>query len=69
MADELGNPTVALLELPGERPSYGGQDLRASDERWQLRRGQTYWVRLGHFHKHGDKPTTVTARTAPIRVK
>lgn len=69
VADELGNPAVAALTLPGERASYGGQDMRTSDERWQLKRGQTYWVRLGHFHKHGDKLQTVTARTAPIRVK
>ena len=43
--------------------------LRAPDERWQLKRGQTYWVRLGHLHKHGpDKPLTINARTAPVRV-
>ena len=70
VADELGNPTYALLNLPGERPSYGAQDLRAPDERWQLRRGQTYWVRIGHVRKRGvDKPALITARTAPIRVK
>ena len=69
VADELGNPTFAVMTLPGERASYGGQDMRAADERWSLRRGQTYWVRIGHFHKRGDKPPTVTARTAPVRVK
>ena len=69
VADELGNPTFAVMTLPGERASYGGQDMRAADERWSLRRGQTYWVRIGHFHKHGDKPPTVIARTAPVRVK
>jgi len=69
VADELGNPTFAVMTLPGERASYGGQDMRAADERWSLKRGQTYWVRIGHFHKHGDKPQTVTARTAPVRVK
>jgi hypothetical protein len=68
VADELGNPVVALLNLPGERPSYGAQDMRSSDERWQLRRGQTYWVRIGHLHKHPEKPTTINARTAPVRV-
>ena len=37
VADELGNPVVALLVLPGERASYGAQDMRTADERWQLR--------------------------------
>jgi hypothetical protein len=70
VADELGNPVYALLNLPGERASYGAQDLRTSDERWQLRRGWTYWVRIGEPHKHGpDKPVTINARTAPVRVK
>jgi hypothetical protein len=69
VADELGNPVYALLNLPGERPSYGAQDLRAPDERWQLKRGQTYAVRIGKIHKHGpDKPVTINARTAPVRV-
>jgi hypothetical protein len=69
IADQLGDPAVAVLNLPGERASYGGQDLRAADERWQLRRGQTYWVRLGKLRKRGaDKPALVNARTAPIRV-
>jgi hypothetical protein len=68
VADQLGSPTVLVLNLPGERPSYGGQDLRSSDERWQPRRVQTYWVRIGRLHKRGDKPPTANARTAPIRV-
>jgi len=69
IADQLGSPGVALMNLPGERASYGGQDMRASDERWQLRRGQTYWVRIGKLRKRGaDKPALVNARTAPIRV-
>ena len=69
VADELGNPTFALLNLPGERASYGGQDMRAPDERWQLRRGQTYWVRIGKVRKRGlDKPALINARTAPVRV-
>ena len=39
------------MNLPGERASYGGQDMRPPDERWQLRRGQTYWVRIGKLRK------------------
>jgi hypothetical protein len=69
VADQLGRPAVALMNLPGERASYGGHDMRAPDERWQLRRGQTYWVRIGKLRKRGaDKPALVNARTAPIRV-
>ena len=69
VADQLGSPAVALMNLPGERPSYGGQDMRVPDERWQLRRGQTYWVRIGKVRKRGaDKPALVNARTAPVRV-
>jgi hypothetical protein len=68
VADQLGSPLVAVMNLPGERASFGGQDMRTADERWQLKRGQTYWVRIGKLRKHTDKPTTVNARTAPVRV-
>ena len=70
VADELGNPTFALLNLPGERASYGGQDMRQPDERWVLKRGQTYTLRIGKLRKRGaDKPILINARTAPVRVK
>ena len=70
VADELGNPVYALLNMPGERASFGAQDLRTPDERWALKRAQTYWVRIGPVHKHGpDKPVTINAHTAPVRVK
>lgn len=70
IAGQFGEPPVALLILPGERPSYGGQDLRSPDERWQLRRQQTYWVRIGKVRPQGaGKPFLVNARTAPIRVQ
>jgi hypothetical protein len=69
VADELGNPVFALMNLPGERASYGGQDMRQPDEKWTLKRGQTYWVRIGKLRKRGaDKPALVNARTAPVRV-
>jgi hypothetical protein len=68
VADQLGSPTALVLNLPGERASYGGQDMRAPDERWQLRRGQTYWVRIGVLHRRTGKPATAGARTAPVRV-
>jgi hypothetical protein len=70
VADELGDPIFALLNLPGERPSFGGQDMRTADERWQLERGQTYWVRIGKIRRPApDKPALINARTAPVRVK
>ena len=74
VADQAGNPVYALLNLPGERPSFGGQDMRTADERWQLKRGVTYALRIGHVHKHGaktgepDRPATINARTAPLRI-
>jgi hypothetical protein len=78
VADELGDFAFARLILPGERESYGGQDMRTPDERWQLKRAQTYMVRIGVIRKHGDpalkpgnsgyQPATIRARTAPIRL-
>jgi len=68
VANELGDAPFALMNLPGERQSYGGQDMRAADERWTLKRGQTYWVRIGKLRKRTDKPALVNARTAPVRV-
>jgi hypothetical protein len=71
VADQLGNPVVALLNLPGERPSYGAQDFRTPDERWQLKRGVTYYVRIGKVRKNKDplKPANINARTAPVKLK
>lgn len=71
VANELGDPVVALLNLPGERPSFGGQDFRTPDERWQLRRGWLYAVRIGKIRRPGgpDKPANINARTAPVLVK
>jgi hypothetical protein len=70
VSDELGSPVYALLNLPGERASYGSLDMRSADERWQLKRGVTYVVRIGPVHKHGpDKPATINAKTAPVKVK
>ena len=52
-----GSPTVAILTLPGERASYGGQDMRAADERWHLsKRGVRVFVSgvLTALRDHGD---------------
>ncbi len=70
VADKTGQPVFALLNLPGEQPSYGGQDMRTADERWQLKRGQLYWVRIGKIRRPApEKPALINARTAPVRVK
>lgn len=71
VSDELGDPVFALLNLPGERASFGGQDFRTPDERWQLRRGWLYAVRIGKIRRSSDptKPANINARTAPVRVK
>jgi hypothetical protein len=71
IADQLGNPAVALLNLPGERPSFGAQDFRTDDERWHLKRAVNYWVRIGKIRKNKDpeKPASINARTAPVRLK
>jgi len=70
VADELGDPVAALLVLPGERSTYGNQDMRTPDERWSLRRGVTYWVRIGKVRRKApDKPMLLNARTAPVRVR
>ncbi len=70
VANELGDVPVARLLLPGERPSYGGQDMRAPDERWQLKRATTYWVRIGKIRKpKPDEPANINARTAPIKLQ
>ncbi len=69
VANELGDTVYALLVLPGERASFGAQDMRAADERWALKRGQTYQVRIGRIRSRGpDKPVVIHARTAPVRV-
>jgi len=68
IANELGDAPVAILILPGERPSYGGHDLRAPDERWRLKRGVDFWVRIGKIRRRApDIPPTIYARTAPVR--
>jgi hypothetical protein len=67
VANELGDAPAAILFLPGERASYGGHDLRTADEKWQLKRGTTYWVRIGKVRRRvPDQPPTINARTAPV---
>ena len=68
VAKELGDTPFALLTLPGERATYGGQDMRGPDERWQLKRATTYWVRIGKLVLREGKPALVRARTGPVRL-
>ncbi len=69
VGDQLGSPPVAMLSLPGDRPSYGGIDFRQPDEQWRLRRGVTYVVRIGKIRRRDPaKPATINARNAPIKV-
>ena len=52
-----------------EWPTYGGQDMRTADERWQLERKRTYWVRIGKLRRRGaEQVPSINARTAPVRV-
>ena len=44
IADERGGQHVAWLVLPGERATYGGQEMLADDETWKLRVGSRYVV-------------------------
>ena len=68
IGDELGSPVAAILYFPGERPSYGGHDLRQPSERWQLKRAITYWVRTGKVRKKDkDAPATLNAVSPPAR--
>jgi hypothetical protein len=71
VGDALGTPVVALLNLPGERPSFGAQDFRTPDERWKLKRATVYWVRIGKVRRPNgpDKPAQINARTAPVKMQ
>src|SRR5262249_13947085 len=51
IAGEIGDPWVARLLLPGERPSYGGPDMRQAADARELQRRGTYWVRIGKLRR------------------
>lgn len=71
VGDAPGTPVVALLNLPGERASFGAQDFRTPDERWKLKRATVYWVRIGKVRRPNgpDKPAQINARTAPVKMQ
>ncbi len=66
--DSFSQP-AAMLFLPGERASYGGHDLRQPDERWQLKRGVLYWVRIERVRRRSpDALPTIRAVTGPVKL-
>ncbi len=71
IGDAQGTPVSALLNLPGERPSFGAQDFRTPDERWRLKRATVYWVRIGKVRRPNgpDKPAYINAVTAPVKMQ
>lgn len=46
ISDDTGRKPVARLYLPGERESYGAQDMRSPDEHWNLERNARYVVKV-----------------------
>ncbi len=71
IGDAQGTPVSALLNLPGERPSFGAQDFRTPDERWKLKRATVYWVRIGKVRRPNgpEKPAYINARSAPVKMQ
>lgn len=68
ITSERGSELMAYLILPGERASYGGHDLRGPDEKWSLKVGATYWVRVGRIRPaRGEDPPIIRAVTRPVR--
>jgi hypothetical protein len=67
VASERYGTLLAYVVLPGEHASYGGHDMRSADERWGLKKGQTYWLRVARVHRHGTDPPVIDAATAPVR--
>lgn len=68
VGDDSFSEPFAYLFLPGERASYGGHDLRQPDERWVLKRGVTYWVRIDRVRRRTpEDKARVKAVTAPVK--
>lgn len=69
IGDDSFSTPQAYLYLPGERPSYGGHDLRQDDERWVLKRGVTYWVRIDRVRRRTPTDLArIKAVTAPQKL-
>lgn len=68
VGDNSFSAPVAILTLPGERESYGSHDLRQDDERWQLKKGTLYWVRIDKVRRRpNDQRAILRAVTAPVK--
>jgi hypothetical protein len=67
VSDRKWGSLMATLTLPGEHDSYGGHDLRAPDERWALKKGGTYWVRVGKIRRPKEGVPVIAGVTAPVR--
>ncbi|HWN70484.1 MAG TPA: hypothetical protein VNM90_22745 [Haliangium sp.] len=69
IADPGDIRAAARLLLPGEQPSYGGQEYRAPDERWQLARDTIYTVAVRRLRRQpADGLPILQARGVPRRV-
>jgi hypothetical protein len=69
IADPGDTRTVARLLLPGEQPSYGGQEYRAPDEYWQLDPSTVYTVAVRRQRRvPADGLPILQARGIPRRV-
>lgn len=68
IADVLEGPPVARLLLPGEWGSYGDQSRVADSERWELTKGDSYWLEIRRFRPASEGALPVfRARTPPFR--
>lgn len=62
---------VAILRLPGEHKPYGGQDYMTAEERWHLKKGVGYAVRVHRWRpprQEGELPE-LRATSAPLRIE
>lgn len=66
VSDKRWGTLMAYVRLPGEDPSFGGHDLRAADERWVLRKGWSYWVRVRKVRRRGAQLPVIEAATPPV---
>ncbi len=69
VADRAKWPKVAILYLPGENRSYGGQDYRAPDERWKLERGARYTVRIRRYYRRSAGLQRMNAVWPPRQIR
>jgi hypothetical protein len=65
-SDKKWGELMGVVVLPGEQPSYGGHDMRTPDERWHLKMGWTYWVRVGKVRRRQGQIPVIEAVTPPL---